>query len=56
MIRVPFFLLFSFNKRTQKQKGQKGTTQEPSLKGLYGGFGVQRSGRNGLRSRVLMTY
>ena len=29
MIRVPFFLLFSFNKRAQKQKGQKGTTQEP---------------------------
>ena len=29
MIRVPFFLLFGFNKGTLKQKGQKGTTQEP---------------------------
>ena len=29
-IRVPFFLLFGFNKRTLKQKGQKGTSQEPS--------------------------
>ena len=27
-IRVPFFLLLSFNKGTLKQKGQKGTTQE----------------------------
>ena len=31
MVRVPFFLLFCFNKETPKQKGQKGTTQEPSL-------------------------
>ena len=30
MIRVPFFLLFGYNKGTQKQKGHKGTTQEPS--------------------------
>ena len=30
IIRVPFFLLFGFDKRAQKQKGQKGTTQEPS--------------------------
>ena len=29
MIRVPFFLIFSFNKGTLNQKGQKGTTQEP---------------------------
>ena len=29
MIRVPFFLLFGFDKGTQKQKGQKGTTREP---------------------------
>ena len=32
IIRVPFFLIFSFNKGTRKQqKGQKGTTQEPSI-------------------------
>ena len=31
IIRVPFFLMFSFNKGTLNQKGQKGTTQEPSL-------------------------
>ena len=30
IIRVPFFLMFSFNKGTLNQKGQKGTTQEPS--------------------------
>ena len=30
IIRVPFFLLFGFNKGTQKEKGQKGTTGEPS--------------------------
>ena len=29
IIRVPFFLIFSFNKGTLNQKGQKGTTQEP---------------------------
>ena len=29
MIRVPFFLLFGFNKGALNQKGQKGTTQEP---------------------------
>ena len=29
-IRVPFFLLFGFNKGALNQKGQKGTTQEPS--------------------------
>ena len=29
-IRVPFFLLFGFNKGPQKEKGQKGTTGEPS--------------------------
>ena len=28
-IRVPFFLILSFSKGTLKQKGQKGTTQEP---------------------------
>ena len=27
IIRVPFFLILSFNKGTLKQKGQKGTTQ-----------------------------
>ena len=26
----PFFLLFGFNEGTEKGKGQKGTTQEPS--------------------------
>ena len=31
IIRVPFFLLFGFNKGTQKEKGQKGTTGEPSI-------------------------
>ena len=31
MIRVPFFLLFGFNKGALNQKGQKGTTQEPSF-------------------------
>ena len=29
IIRVPFFLLFGFNKGTRKKKGQKGTTGEP---------------------------
>ena len=29
IIRVPFFLLFSLNKKTPKQKGQKGTTKIP---------------------------
>ena len=29
IIRVPFFLIVSFNKGAQKQKGRKGTTQEP---------------------------
>ena len=27
IIRVPFFLLFGFNKETLTQKGQKGTTR-----------------------------
>ena len=31
IIRVPFFLIFSFNKGTLNQKGQKGTTQEPRI-------------------------
>ena len=30
MIRVPFFQLLGCNKGALKQKGQKGTTQEPS--------------------------
>ena len=30
IIRVPFFVILSFNKGALKQKGQKGTTQEPS--------------------------
>ena len=30
ILRVPFFLLFGFNKGTLKEKGQKGTTGEPS--------------------------
>ena len=30
-IRVPFFLLCGFNKGTQKEKGQKGTTGEPLI-------------------------
>ena len=29
MIRVPFFLRVGFNKGNQKEKGQKGITQEP---------------------------
>ena len=29
-IRAPFLLLLGCNKGTLKQKGQKGTTQEPS--------------------------
>ena len=29
IIRVPFFLLFNFNKETPKEKGQKGTTGVP---------------------------
>ena len=29
IIRVPFFLLFSFNKETPKYKGHKGTTGVP---------------------------
>ena len=29
IIRVPFFLIVSFNKGTQKQKGRKGTPQKP---------------------------
>ena len=31
MIRVPFFLLFGFNKGALNQKGQKGAAQEPSF-------------------------
>ena len=31
MIRVPFLLLFGMNKGTQREKGQKDTTQEPSV-------------------------
>ena len=34
MVRVPFFLLSFLNKETPKQKGQKGTTQEPRGLGL----------------------
>ena len=30
IIRVPFLLLFGFNNGTYKDKGQKGTTGEPS--------------------------
>ena len=30
-IRVPFFLLFGSNMGSLNQKGQKGTTQEPSV-------------------------
>ena len=33
IIRVPFFLLFGFNKGAQKEKGQKGTTGGPSILG-----------------------
>ena len=29
IIRVPFFLIFSYNKRTLKQKGQKGNLVDP---------------------------
>ena len=32
MIRVPFFLLFGFNKGALNQKGQKGTTLEPRFR------------------------
>ena len=31
IIRIPFFLLFGFYKGAQKEKGQKGTTGEPTL-------------------------
>ena len=31
MIRVPFFLLFDFNKGTQKEKRVKGTTGAPRI-------------------------
>ena len=34
IIKVPFFLIFSFNKGTLNQKGPKGTTQEPRYRGL----------------------
>ena len=30
MIRVSFFLVVGFDKGTLKQKGQKGTTEEPN--------------------------
>ena len=30
IISVPFFLLFGFNRGTQKEKGQKGLIGEPS--------------------------
>ena len=42
IIRVPFFLIFSFNKGTLNQKGQKGTTQQPSW--AYSGSGLWGSG------------
>ena len=32
IIRAAFFLLFGFHKQTPNQKGQKGTTGEPSLR------------------------
>ena len=31
LIRVHFFLLIGFNKGNQEEKGQKGTTGEPSF-------------------------
>ena len=50
MIRVPFCLLFGFNKGPLKQKGQKGNTQEPRVWGLGGkGSDVWGPGR---RSRI----
>ena len=42
IIRVPFFLLFGFNKGTQKEKGYKGTTGEPRF---YMGLGFRISGK-----------
>ena len=38
IIRVPFSLLFGFNKGIRKYKGQKGTTQEPSIAVLGLGY------------------
>ena len=40
VITVPFFLIFGFDKGTQKQKGQKGITQKPRcvLTGEPGGL------------------
>ena len=40
IIRVPFFLILSFNKGTLKQKGQKGTTQEPRFRSDLGNTGL----------------
>ena len=40
IIRVPFFLMLSFNRGTLKQKGQKGTTPEPRFHGLRFGHRV----------------
>ena len=51
-IRVPFFLIFSFNKGTLNQKGQKGTTQEPSYNGSLNTRTQQvlaRRGHTGIR-------
>ena len=31
IIRVPFFVMFSFNKETPKSKGKKGTTGVPRI-------------------------
>ena len=38
MIRAPFSRLFGFNKGSQKEKGQKGTTGEPSIRARGLGF------------------
>ena len=42
IIRVPFFLLFGFNKGTQTKKGQKATTREPGRGLGFAGLGVLR--------------
>ena len=47
---VPFFLLFGFNKGTQKEKGQKGTTGEPRGSSLQRSRNLQDLSRtSGLR-------
>ena len=50
IIRVPFFLLFGFNKGTQKEKGEEGTTGEPSKRPLHS----TQAGTEGFNLRGLL--